>query len=164
MLEFARHRLGEQVQIIQADLRRPLKFLESGDFDIVLSSLVLDYVEDWDLAFQEFFRVLRGQGHVVFSVGHPFDDFYRHHATSNYFEVEQVEETWRGFGGEVQMPYYRRPLSALINPLIRAGFIIERILEPRPLAEFKEQDSEDYEKLIKQPGFICFRAVKPVAA
>lgn len=164
MLEFASRRLGEQARIVQADLRGPLDFLESDDFDLVLSSLALDYVQEWEAVFREFFRVLRRTGHLVFSVGHPFDDFYRHRDEANYFEVQHLEETWRGFGCEARMPFYRRPLSAMINPLVSAGFVVEQILEPQPLEEFKAKDPKDYEKLMKQPGFICIRALKPLAA
>lgn len=48
----------------------------------------------------------------------------------------------------------------MINPLIAAGFTIEQILEPKPVDEFKGRDPDDYEKLMRQPGFICFRARK----
>jgi SAM-dependent methyltransferase len=120
-------------------------------------------VADWELVFGEFFRVLRPSGILVFSVGHPFDDFYRHEESANYFEVVAIEETWEGFGFQITVPFYRRPLSAMVNPLVSAGFIIETILEPRPLEEFKKRDPGDYEKLMKQPGFICFRAIKSLA-
>lgn len=62
------------------------------------------------------------------------------------------------------MPYYRRPLAAMLDPLLAAGFILERLLEPRPVDGFREQEPQDYEKLMRQPGFICFRARKPLAA
>jgi hypothetical protein len=51
----------------------------------------------------------------------------------------------------------------MINPLIAAGFLLDQILEPVPLDEFKALETEDYERLIKEPGFICIRATKPAA-
>jgi hypothetical protein len=60
----------------------------------------------------------------------------------------------------VSVPSYRRPLSEVINPLIQAGFILDRILEPLPTAEFKEKDPQDYEELMRNPGFMCIRAIK----
>jgi hypothetical protein len=117
-------------------------------------------VRDWVAALGEFFRVLREPGHLVFSVEHPADQFYEHHPHGNYFAVEQVEWEWRGFGSAVRVPSYRRPLGAMLEPLLGAGFVLERLLEPLPVPQFRERDPADYEKLMRQPGFICFRARK----
>jgi SAM-dependent methyltransferase len=160
MVELARLRLGGKAAVIQADLGRPLDFLPPASFDLVLSPLVLDYIRDWEATFREFFRVLREPGHLVFSVGHPADEFHEHHPQGNYFEIEAVDFEWRGFGTPVRMPYYRRPLQAMLDPLLGAGFVLERLLEPRPVPQFRDQDPEDYDKLMRRPGFICFRARK----
>jgi SAM-dependent methyltransferase len=162
MVELARLRLGDRASVIEADLGRSLDFLPQASFDLVLSALALDYVRDWEAAFREFSRLLRDGGHLVFSAGHPADEFHVHHPDGNYFEVEAVSFEWRGFGSLVRMPYYRRPLQAMIGPLLDTGFILERLIEPRPVPQFKEQDPADYEKLMRQPGFICFRARKGV--
>jgi SAM-dependent methyltransferase len=160
MVELAERRLGGKASFLRADLGRPLDFLPPASFDLLLSALALDYVRDWDALFREFFRVLREGGHVVFSAGHPADEFFDHHPRGNYFEVERVDYAWRGFGPAVQMPYFRRPLGAMLDPLLAAGFVLERLLEPRPVPLFKEYDPSDYEKLMRQPGFICLRARK----
>lgn len=160
MLELARRRLGDHVTLRQADLGQPLDFLDAASFDVIISALVLDYVEDWGPLFREFFRLLRSPGHLVFSVGHPFDEFFDHHPSGNYFDVERVEMTWRGFGAPVTVPYFRRPLGAMLDPLLAAGFVLERLVEPRPVPQFKEHDPRDYEKLSRTPGFLCIRARK----
>jgi SAM-dependent methyltransferase len=160
MVELARLRLGSNASILLADLGRSLDFLPPASFDLVLSALTLDYVRDWAALFREFFRVLRAGGHLVFSVGHPSDEFYDHHPQGNYFDVEQVDYEWRGFGPVVRVPYYRRPLGAMVDALVDADFILERLLEPRPVPQFREQDPVDYEKLMRRPGFLCFRARK----
>jgi SAM-dependent methyltransferase len=160
MLELARGRLGGKASFALADLGRPLDFLPPASFDLVVSALTLDYVRDWDGIFREFFRVLREPGHLVFSVGHPADEFYDHHPQGNYFEVEVVDYEWRSFGPPVRMPYYRRPLQAMVGPLLAAGFVLEQLLEPRPVPQFQDTDQADYQKLMRQPGFICFRARK----
>jgi SAM-dependent methyltransferase len=163
MVHLARLRLGDRATVSEADLGGPLDFLAAASFDLVLSALAMDYVRDWDAAFGEFFRLLRGGGHLVFSVEHPSDVFYEHHPHGNYFEVERVEYEWRGLGTPVRVPSYRRPLQAMLGPLLEAGFVLERLLEPRPVPEFEEQDPADYEKLLRQPGFVCFRLRKPAA-
>jgi len=163
MVDLARQRVKAKASFRQADLALPLDFLPAASFDVVVSALALDYVRDWATAFSEFFRVLRDPGHFVFSVGHPADEFYEHHSAGNYFAVERVECEWRGFGPAVRVPYYRRPLEAMVGPLVGAGFALERVLEPRPIPEFEKHDPADYEKLMRQPGFICFRASKGLA-
>jgi SAM-dependent methyltransferase len=160
MVALARQRLGEKVQILQANLEAPLDFLEDGSFDIVVSPLVMDYIKTWEPVFGEFHRVLISGGYLVFSMEHPYMKYATHHLMSNYFKVERVEYVWRGFGKPVNVPSYRRPLSGVINPLLRAGFILEQILEPLPTDEFLERDPEDYEELMHSPGFMCVRAVK----
>jgi SAM-dependent methyltransferase len=164
MLELARGRLQGKASFIQADLGRPLDFLRDASFDLVLSALALDYVRDWNAVFCEFCRLLREPGYFVFSVGHPSDEFYEHNPEGNYFAIERVAYEWRGFGPAVQVPYYRRPLSAMLDPLLEAGFVLEGLLEPVPTPAFQEHDPADYERLMRQPGFICFRARKGRAA
>ena len=160
MVGLARERLGNKAQIIQANLEQPLDFLRDGWFDVVVSPLVMDYVKDWDRVFAEFYRVLGEGGCLVFSMEHPYAKYDDHRDTSNYFEVELVEYEWTGFGMAVRVPSYRRPLSEVVNPLVRAGFILEQILEPVPTEEFKQQEPDDYEILRRSPGFMCVRAIK----
>jgi SAM-dependent methyltransferase len=162
MIELAARRLQGKARLIQADFGQPLDFLESNSFDLILSALALDYVREWTGVFKEFFRVLSEPGYFVFSIGHPSDEFYDHHPHGNYFDIEQVEMefNWPDYGVRVSVPYYRRPLSAMLDPLFEAGFVLERVVEPRPVPEFEREDPQDYAKLMRQPGFICFRARK----
>ena len=159
MLEFARRRLGAKAQFHLADLGKPLDFLSGESFDLVISPLALDYVPNWDEVFKEFHRVLRGGGVFVFSMEHPRANFLLG-KTTNYFDLELFSQVWRGFGQPVIVTAYRRPLSEVLNTLIDAGFVLDRLLEPRPTEQFREADPEDYEELLVSPGFMCARAVK----
>lgn len=158
MVELARRRLGGAAEVRQADLGKPLDFLGDSSLDIVLSPLVLDYVEDWRGAFAEFRRVLRPGGHFIFSVTHPFSD-YLYFKSDNYYATELVGCEWKGFHPvKVHMPSFRRPLAALLNTLAEAGFYLERIIEPKPTEEFREADPKHYEELSRLPCFLCVRA------
>jgi SAM-dependent methyltransferase len=159
MVQLAKERLGPKAHVLQADLAQPLDFLTNSSFDLVLSALALDYIKDWNRVFREFYRLLRQPGHLVFSGGHPLADILLHPG-GNYFEAELVHWVWKGFGIPVRMPSYRRPLSAVVNPLLQAGFVLECILEPTPTEQFRQKDPEEYEKLSRQPGFMCVRAAK----
>lgn len=162
MVQLAKERVGAKARVLRADLELPLDFLKNESFDIVLSSLAMEYVREWEPVFSEFCRVLRRGGHLVFSVEHPSSTFVRHvyRGEGNYFRTELVYLEWCGFEERVNMPSYRRPLGAMINPLLNAGFVLERILEPQPTELFKQADPESYERLSRMPGFLCVRAMK----
>lgn len=158
MVRLARQRLGETVRVSQADLGQPLTFLEDGAFDLVLSPLALDYVLDWRAAFAEFRRVLRPAGLLVFSINHPFYDYLDFQA-EDYFRTEVVTVEY-GSLGAVRVPTVRRPLNAVINPLLESGFTLEMLLEPRPTVEFKEADPQRYAELMRRPMFLCISGRK----
>ena len=160
MLELAAARLGTSVDLKCIDLTQPLKMFDSAEFDLVNAALCLDYIEDWRSLFAEFYRVTKPIGYLLFSCGHPaFDAEY--FDTCDYFAVERVECVWKGFGKQVRMPSFRRSWEEIINPVVEAGFSIDRLHEPRPTEDFRKADPESYARLMHRPGFVCIRAIKP---
>lgn len=152
MLERAAERVGERAELREANLAEPLGFAADGAFDGVVSSLALDYVADLRPTFAEFARVLAPGGFLVFSVRHPFDEL---DDEADYFEVERRVADWA-----VEVPYYRRPLSEILGPLLDAGFRVDELVEPTPTEAFRERWPERYETESKRPVFLCVRAVK----
>ncbi len=164
MLLEAHARLGPDVPLLRANLERPLPFAYAT-FDIVLSALVVDYVEDWDALFAEFHRVLRPGGTLVFSTGHPASDIEvaRRHGDpdTDYFSCTSLVYVWHGWGDPPQpIEFLRRSLEDTLNPLARAGFILDHVLEPKPTELFREREPKDYERLQRSPAFLCLRATK----
>ncbi len=164
-IEVAGQRLAGRARVIRSDLTEHLDFADNDSFDVVLSSLVLHYIKDWRPVFNEFHRVLKPGGILVFSVTHPMDDyiFYLTKISKdcNYYDTDLFEVPWKGWGEPYQiMRTYRRPLSEMLNPLVDAGFHLDRVLEPTPTEQFKEAKPEDYEIRIRQPSFLCIRAIK----
>jgi len=51
-------------------------------------------------------------------------------------------------------------LCKIISPVIDAGFIIEKLIEPMPTEKFEELHPSMYEKLTKKPQFLFLRARK----
>jgi SAM-dependent methyltransferase len=157
MVELAARRLGDRACVVQGDVNNLHDVLAGETFDLVLSSLVLHYLEDLAKTFREWSRLLRPGGVLVFSTHHPI------HQESlldpGYLCPALIEEKW-GWLGQT-MRYYRRPLRDLTEPLAAAGFVIERISEPTPGEVLKAADPRGYDRLCRLPAFIFFRARKP---
>ncbi|MGP4018998.1 class I SAM-dependent methyltransferase [Saccharopolyspora sp. 5N708] len=136
------------------DLAEPLDWLPDASVDLVLFALAVEYLDDRLAALREMRRVLRPGGALVMSRMHPTGDWLRH--GGNYFEARVVEETWkRGW----QVRYWLAPLELTCEELFRAGFVIERLLEPRPAETGAVVNAEVYERLQREPtGFLAIRA------
>ncbi|MFC7230451.1 class I SAM-dependent methyltransferase [Saliphagus sp. GCM10025308] len=160
MLEQARRRIGDRAEIRRADIMSPLEFADDGTFDGVICGLSLHYVEDWRQPFAEFARILRPGGFLVFSAQHPVDEYIAFEA-ENYFDVERERMTWSASGEDIEVPFYRRPFSEVVNPLVETGFQLDELVEPKPRESFREKKPESYEKRLRYPTFLCVRASKP---
>lgn len=137
MVEIARPRVGNAAEVFEGDLAKPFD-LPDNLFDLVVSSLALDYVGDWSLPFSEFRRVLRANGRLVFSVQHPLGsyDWYR---PPSAFDVHLCEATWTGFTEEpVAVPDHYRSFAEIVNPIVEAGFHIARVIETPPIADLRD--------------------------
>ncbi|MGW1675888.1 class I SAM-dependent methyltransferase [Saccharopolyspora sp. NPDC002376] len=136
------------------DLSDPLVWLPDASVDLVLFALAVEYLDDRVAAMREFRRVLRPGGALVLSRMHPTGDWLR--LGGNYFEPRVVEEVWsKGW----QVRYWTAPLEVTCEELFQAGFVIERLREPRPTAAAAEISPERYERLNREPtGFLAIRA------
>ncbi|MEV0070030.1 class I SAM-dependent methyltransferase [Amycolatopsis sp. NPDC050768] len=137
------------------DLGAPLGWLADASVDLVLLALVFEYVDDRVAMLRELHRVLRPGGALVLSRIHPTADWLRH--GGNYFEPRVVEETWVN-GWHVR--FWLSPLQDTCAELREAGFLIERLVEPRPQVAGAEVDPVRYERLSCEPtGFLAIRAI-----
>lgn len=153
-VELTRARVGDGARVLQADLSRPLDFAADAAFDLVLSPLALHYVQDWDALLRELARVLRPGGLLVFSTHHPVMT-WQLYRTPDYFATELLKSEWDAVG---TVALYRRPLTAITEALAGAGFVIERLVEPRPTKAYRGASPEEYERLMKSPWYLVVRA------
>ena len=158
MLDYAAKRLAKnpassRLRLQVADLGDRLPF---GDnvFDGVVSPLVLHYLEDFRPSLREMHRVLVPGGWLQFSTHHPAADA-RLFKTQNYFAVEHVVDHWDWVG---RVEFFRRSLTEVVNSTIESGFVIDRIIEPIPVVEFRRQKPDSWDRLMNQPEFIIVRA------
>lgn len=160
MIELARKRSGEKARFFLADMACPLPQLKDGEFDLVASSLAIDYVRDWSVPLGEFQRVLKPRGRLVISVQHPLGAYLWYNPPSA-FGVHLCEATWQGFGGDpVVVPDYYRSFEEIINPIINAGFAVHKIIETKPIDRLRDVDPIRYEKYRKSPTFMIIEANK----
>lgn len=159
MLAFAKARNHDRATFVQANLEEPMPCFRDQHFDGIVSALAITYVMNLQALFGEFNRILKNAGWIVFSTEHPFSA-YQYFGIENYFATTPVSCEWRGFGTKVNMPSYFHSLGSIAAAITDNGFAIEKILEPQPTEEFKNADRQEYEKLMKFPGFICFKARK----
>jgi SAM-dependent methyltransferase len=152
MVDLARARAPEHTSFRVHDLQQPLDWLESDSFDLAVMALVIHHLDDRVAALRELHRILRPGGALVFSTHHPTGDWGRH--GGSYFDVSLVTETWsRGWN----VRFWRMPLTDVVAECTDAGFVIERLVEPRPSAEMAVHFPDAYAELEHEPGFITFR-------
>jgi hypothetical protein len=98
--------------------------------------------------------VLRADGALVLSLQHPTANWIS--KGGSYFETRVIEETWsKGW----RVRYWLSPLETTCDEVNRAGFLIERLIEPRPTAEAALINAEDFERLQTMPGFLAMRLI-----
>ena len=154
MVEIARERASHGDFRVH-DLADPLSWLPDDSVDLVLFALAIEYVDDRVAALRELRRVLRPDGALVFSRLHPTGDWLRH--GGSYFDVRMIHETW---SAGWQVHYWLAPLQVTCEEVYRAGFLIERLLEPWPVPKAAPLDPGEYEQLTREPrGFMAFRLV-----
>ena len=140
-------------------------------FDLVTSSLVFDYVEDFDELMKNVYTLMKDNAEFVFSTSHPmstaYDGQYPRYTRSesgerlyaninNYFVEGQRKITWVVDDYEL----YHRTFSSILNSMIKAGFLIEECQESRISDELRNLYPDMFGGTIHRPDFVFFRCKK----
>ncbi|MGW6704946.1 class I SAM-dependent methyltransferase [Streptomyces sp. NPDC054956] len=155
MLVLARRRLGDDAALHQVDLRGPLPFAD-GEFDGVVASLVLHYLEDWEPVLAELRRVLGPGGRLIASVDHPFVAYAFQDPRPDYFATTSYTFDWTFNGQSVPMKFWRRPLHAMTDAFATAGFRLSGFSEPQPDPAARELFPEEFQALSTKTCFLFF--------
>ena len=144
-----------------------LEFLSSqpdDEFDIALSIFSLPYVSKLTDLFHHLHRVLRPEGLFIFATNHPLSDIVQMDSGAvvihrSYFESAPEEWNWTTSRGIAVTPLvtFRRTVAELLNPLSAAGFCLEKLVEPEPLAE-NGADRDQMEVYSRVPAALICRA------
>lgn len=141
--------------------------IEDGEFDIVLSALVLMEVKELDKAVGELVRVTRNEGDAIVSVQHPVltardwesesgEKIFR--KLDHYFTERELTAVWENEKKErLSFKYYHRPLQCYTEPFLRRGCVLVRLVEPYPHEAYKALNPEEYEDTKRIPHFVIFK-------
>lgn len=136
MVELARQRLGDDVDLRVADITGPLPYPD-GAFDDAVAALVLHYLEDWTAPLAELRRVLKPGGRLIVVVNHPILLKMVHRET-DYFATTKWSDEYNFDGQKAVLTYWHRPLHAMTDAFTAAGFRTAVISEPPPAPEAHE--------------------------
>ena len=158
MVSLARARLGEAADLRVWSSESPLSWAGDESYDLALMALVVHHLQNRSLALSEIFRVLRPEGRLYLSTTHPTEDWLR--TGGSYFDKAMIEETWQD---DWAVKYWKQPLQDWCADFTEAGFLIERLVEPRPSPTMNPSYPDVFEQLNQRPGFIAFSLLKPGA-
>ncbi|HEY7347261.1 MAG TPA: class I SAM-dependent methyltransferase [Ktedonobacterales bacterium] len=151
LLEIARsEEAADPLHITYAqDDAQQCQTLAKASFDGVVCNMALMDIPDLAATYQAAHRILRARGWFAFSITHPCiqmpdstwskrDDGTVIRESGNYF----AEGFWRpppGPGVRGRVGNHHRTLSAYLNSLVRAGFQIQSISEPRASGDLERR-------------------------
>jgi SAM-dependent methyltransferase len=159
-----------------------LSIFNDETFDIVLSSFAIEYADDIPRVLSEVFRVLRKKGLLVFAMVHPIIGRGRpirygkgrSWIVSNYFDRRKRSWKWKTEDGVAEFRGRQITIQDYFDTLAKAGFTVERVVEPEPYPIRKMGETElakipyveagfikDYDLWRKTPYTIIFKTRKP---
>jgi ubiquinone/menaquinone biosynthesis C-methylase UbiE len=127
-------------------------FVPDGEsFDVVVASLVLHYVADYQAVLKRVSKTLVAGGRFVFSIEHPIctalpaqkwcidsDNLARHWPVDEYRNEGERITKW--FVDNVVK--YHRTVETYVNGLLHVGFTLARMEEPGPSSQAIQQDPQ----------------------
>jgi 2-polyprenyl-3-methyl-5-hydroxy-6-metoxy-1,4-benzoquinol methylase len=138
-------------------------------FDVVVSSLALHYVEDFESVARNVYGLLDAGGYFIFSQEHPLitapkagvkwessENGSRQHYCLTDYTISGKRVIFWLVDGVIK---YHRNISDIINPLIAAGFKIEKLLEPI-ISQDLVQRIPSYKNNAHVPNYLMVKAKK----
>jgi SAM-dependent methyltransferase len=169
MLALARERTDDaRIGFVRAGLEEVA--FAAGSFDLVTSSFALHYAADYAATMRRVAGWLRPGGTLLYSVEHPVctaqvarQGWVADHVGRKLFwalddYADEGERRQRWFVDGV-LKYHRRT-ATLVNGLLEAGLILERLDEPEPLPEAIRARGELVDDR-RRPAVLVVKARKP---
>lgn len=168
MLEVAREKNAAPCVEYQQGGIEDVRFA-AGSFDVVISSLALHYVADFDAVCRNVYGMLAGGGTFVFSVEHPIFTAYGTQdwlygpdgeklcwPVDRYFAEGKRDAVFLGEAVEK----VHRTLTAYLGGVLAAGFAVTAVVEPQPTPEMLDTVPGMRDEL-RRPMMLLVRCQKP---
>ncbi|GAB1857650.1 class I SAM-dependent methyltransferase [Flavobacteriaceae bacterium MHTCC 0001] len=150
------------VEIEKADIEQ----IEiQGEFDIVISRLVLHYIEDLDSLFEKIRATLKDNGVFIFSIEHPVitSNYESYHNNAkrgnwivdNYFDSGERINNWLG----KKVVKHHKTLEAYWKIIREANFQVLELRESKP-NKLNFESEEEYLRRKRIPLFLIFKLRK----
>jgi SAM-dependent methyltransferase len=135
------------------------EFKIEGKFDLIVCKLVLMFIDDVDNMASESFKALNQGGHLIVSVPHPA--YWLAYYLQNKYGVKEHPEfsimengyfsekpIHRSIGGnkDLKFDFKFRTLGTYLNAFSKAGFCLEKVLEPMLTKKFLNKVPEETDK------------------
>ena len=117
---------------------KDLSRFSSESFDLVTCFMALMDIKDYDKTIGEIARVTKNDGRFIFSITHPCFEHDSENQdpeiVSKYFEerAERVSWNMERLLKSFETTSFHRTLTDYSNMLYKHGFLIRRLVEPRP--------------------------------
>ncbi len=139
-------------------------------FDIVVAPLVLEHLEDWDRVFKQIKRVLKKEGHFIFSTDNPVVEVTTKtrkkeimvRKFENYFAERKNYSHWGNIINkkeikDLMMPSYHKTYESIIKIILDNNFEIVGYKDCFPLRKAKKYFPEKYSFASQIPTFCVWK-------
>ena len=164
MIEIAKKNLESSTATVQ-HISLETWIYPANRFDLVVSRLVLHYIDDINRVFKHVYQTLDNNGRFVFSIEHPVITSSERRwegkgkrqdwLVDNYFNSGCRENSW--LGGKVVK--YHRTIEQIFGGLQDAGFTVKSLREATPIRE-NFISKETFERRQRIPLFLIVSATK----
>lgn len=115
-----------------------------ASFDVVISSLAIHYIADYDKLVKNVYQSLTTGGSFIFNIEHPVftaegsqQFIYDENNEIKYFPIDNYfyEGEREAIFLDEKVVKYHRTLTTIINTLLDNGFVVKQLVEPQPTIE-----------------------------
>ena len=162
-IEEAKEKLGIDYHIADA---ADLSIFPSHYFDLVTCFMALQDIKDYKRAVCEVARVLKSKSRFVFTIPHPcfemvVDKGNRINANMKYFGAAEDHINWKM--DRLLKPFettsFHRTLTNYFSVLNKNGFLVRRLVEPKPTKQEVKKHPPLKEVLLR-PQSVVIEAIK----
>ena len=166
---------ASKVEFIKGDISKLNAYID-GKFDFIFSSTTFHYISELDKLFNNIYNALDEKGICIISIMHPVYtaqypiDKDGEFPSDDEWAVRYLDKNkrsyiqpWIEYNDSVQdylSTSYHHTVGDYFNAIISAGFKIERVEEPYPPEEWKQNNYRRYKAFIETPSYMILRLTK----